>query len=58
MSRIFLILTWMTVGIWVSATVRVALSPDADLAPIALAFTVALVAIAYKITQYYEKKSR
>ena len=58
MSRIFLILAWMTVGVWVAATVRTALSPDADLTPIALAFTVALVAIAYKVTQYHEKKSR
>ena len=55
MSRISLILAWMTVGIWVAATIRVALSPDADLTPIALTFTVALVAVAYKITQDYER---
>ena len=56
MSRISLILAWMTVGIWVAATVRVATSPDADLTPIALAFTAALIVVAYKITKGYEKE--
>ena len=56
MSRISLILAWMTVGIWVAATVRVATSPDADLTPIALAFTAIFVAVAYKVTQHYEKE--
>ena len=56
MNRFLLILAWMTVGIWVATTVRVALSPDADLTPIALAFTVISVVVAYKITQYCERE--
>ena len=56
MSRISLILAWMTVGIWVAATIRVALSPDADLTPIALAFTAALIVVALKVTQNHEKE--
>ena len=56
MSRVLLILAWITAGAWTAATIRTALSPDADLTPIALAFTVALVAIAHKITQDYEKE--
>ena len=55
MKRIPLIIAWITAGAWAAATIRTALSPDADLTPIALAFTVALVAVAYKITQDYEK---
>ena len=54
MKRIPLILAWITVGVLIAATVRVATSPEAPLTPIALAFTVALVAIAHKITQDYD----
>ena len=58
MSRLLLILAWLTVGAWTAATVRVATSPDADLTPIALAFTAVFVAIALKVTQHHERESR
>lgn len=58
MSRIPLIIAWMTAGAWVAATIRVALSPDSDLTPIALTITVAFIAIAHKITQDYEKEKK
>ena len=56
MSRISLILAWMTVGAWTAATVRVATSPDADLTPITLAITAIFVAVALKVTQNHEKE--
>ena len=56
MSRIPLIIAWITAGAWTAATIRTALSPDADLTPIALAFTAALRVVAYKITKGYEKE--
>ena len=55
MNRLPLILAWMTAGAWTAATIRTALSPDSDLTLIALAITVAFIAIAHKITQDYEK---
>lgn len=55
MSRLSLILAWMTAGACAAATVRVALSPDSDLTPIALVVTVAFIAIAHKVTQDYER---
>ena len=58
MSRLLLILAWMTVGGWTAATIRVATSPDADLTPLALAITAIFAAIALKITQHYEKENR
>lgn len=57
MSRLALILAWLTVGAWTAATIRVATSPDADLTPIALAITAAFVAVAYKITRHHEKEN-
>ena len=56
MSRIPLILAWLTVGAWTAATVRVATSPDADLTPLALAITATFAVIALKITQHHEKE--
>ena len=55
MSRLLLILAWMTVGAWTAATVRVATSPDADLTPIALAITAVFAAIALWVTVRYER---
>ena len=56
MSRLRLILVWMTVGAWIAMTVRVATSPHADLTPIAFAITLALIAIAHKVTRDYERR--
>ena len=56
MNRLLLILVWMTAGAWATATIRVALSPDSDLTPIALTITLAFIAIAHKITRDYEKE--
>lgn len=58
MSRLLLILAWLTVGGWITTTVRVATSPDADLTPIALAITAALVAVALWVTVRYERGER
>ena len=55
MSRLLLILAWLTVGAWTAATVRVATSPDADLTPIALAITAIFVAFALWVTVRYER---
>ena len=55
MSRLLLILAWLTVGAWTAATVRVALSPDADLTPIALAITAVFAAVALWVTVRYER---
>ena len=55
MSRLLLILAWLTVGAWTVATVRVATSPDADLTPIALAITAIFVAVALWATARYER---
>lgn len=58
MSRLALILAWLTVGAWTAATIRVATSPDADLTPIALAITAAFVAVALWATVRYERGER
>ena len=58
MSRIPLILAWVTVGIWIAATIRVATSPDADLTPIALAITAVFAALALWATLRYERGER
>lgn len=58
MKRIPLILAWLTVGAWTAATVRVALSPDADLTPIALAITAIISALALWVTVRYERGER
>lgn len=58
MSRLLLILAWITVGGWTAATTRVATSPDADLTPIALAITAAFIAVALWVTVRYERGER
>ena len=55
MSRLLLILAWLTVGAWTAATVRVATSPDAGLTPIALAITAIISALALWVTIRYER---
>ena len=55
MSRLLLILAWLTVGAWTAATIRVATSPDADLTPIALAITAIFAAVALWVTVRYER---
>ena len=58
MSRLLLILAWLTVGAWTAATVRVATSPDADLTPIALAITATFIAVALCATVRHERGER
>ena len=56
--RLIMILLWATFGGWTAATVRVALSPDADLTPIALAITAVFAALALWATVRYERGER
>ena len=56
MSRLIMILLWATFGAWTAATVRVALSPDADLTPIALVITIILLLVTLEVTRRYDKE--
>ena len=58
MSRLLLILAWLTVGAWTAAIIRVATSPDAGLTPIALAITAVFAAVALWVTVRYERGER
>ena len=57
MNRLLLILAWGTTGVWAGATIRTALSADADLTPIPLALTIIFGLIAIKTTRKEEDRN-